>query len=260
MFLQMNWFNMEDIIPKGRDKYRIQSDNLDGYSNLKISSLLQIFQESAERQATSIGLDQKELRSQDLCYILSRINIVIDEMPILDSEVTLVTWPKSSDDQFLYRDFLLFNSSNLDKPIIRATSAWSLINIESRRAQKIELVAGSIPVSDEIFAIKEHPAKVDALPCAWNHSSGLVNSSDVDVDGNVKNTRYFEWISDVYSQEHYSEMIIGTLDINFLAEAVLGDVYKINMASKGKGIYLNNVVRESDQKELVRTRTQWIKR
>lgn len=251
---------MATIIQKGIDKYDIHSYEVDASKKLKISSLLQFFQESAGNHAESLGVGWRQLQEQGLFWVLSRITIEIEDFPTWEDTITIVTWPKSSDNVFAYRDFLLFNGTELERPTIKATSAWALINVETRRPQKIELVAGSIPVSNDENALVDHPYKVDALPCAWNHSSGEVKYSDIDMNGHVNNVRYFDWISDVYSQEHYAEMKIAKLDINFLAEAVLGDTYKVNMASKGGGIYLNNVIRESDQKELVRTRIHWIKR
>ena len=251
---------MATIIQKGIDKYTIHSYEVDAFKKLKISSLLQFLQESAGSHAASIGVGWDKLQEQDLFWVLSRITIEIEDMPTWGDEITVITWPKSSDNVFAYRDFLIFNTNNLVKPVVRATSAWALINIETRRPQRIELVAGSIPVSDDENAIVEHPHKVDALPCAWNHSAGVVKYSDIDMNGHVNNVRYFDWIADVYSQEHYSEMSVGKLDVNFLSDAVLGDAYKVNMASKGGGVYLNNVIRESDQKELVRTRIHWVKR
>lgn len=249
---------MDTINSKGIDKYTISTNVVDDSNQLKISSLLQFFKESAKNHATQFGVGLVQLQEQNIFWELSRITIEIVELPTLGNEITLVTWTKLGDNVYAYRDFLLYNSIDLGTPLIRATSAWSLLNTETRRPQKVDLIA--MPVQNVEPAIESLPPKVDALPCAWNHSAGVVNDSDINADGHFNKTHCLDWICNVYSNEHYEEMKIGKMDINFITEADLGDAYKVNMASKGSGVYLNNVVRNSDQKEIVRTRIQWLKR
>lgn len=249
---------MDTINIKGIDKYTINANAVDPSNQLKISSLLQFFKESATNHATQFGLGLDQLHEQNIFWALIRITLEIEELPTLENEITIVTWSKMGDNAYAYRDFLLYNSIDLSKPLVKATSSWSLLNTETRRPQKVDLP--SIPFQNAEPAIENLPPKVDALPCAWNHSSGVVNDSDIYTDGHFNNARYLDWICNVYSKEHYEEMRIGKIDINFIEEAALGDSYKVNMASKGSGVYLNNVVRNPDQKELVRTRIQWLKR
>ena len=252
---------MDSLINKGIDKYIVHSYEVDASQKLKVSSLLKFFQESAGRHAESIGVGWNYLHEKGLFWALSRISIEIDDRPEWEDEIALVTWPKVNDNVFAYRDFLLFNSKDLCNPIVRATSAWALLNIKTRRPQRIELVASDIPLTSTDHAIVEHPHKVDALSgTACNQAAGQVKYSDIDMNGHVNNVRYFDWIGDAYPYGHYLEKSIARLDINFLNEALLGDTYRVNMDAIGGDVYLNNVVREKDNKELVRTRISWIKR
>ncbi len=251
---------MEHRISKGLAKYSISKSEVDSSNCLTISSLLHLFNISAANHTKQAEIVAIGLREQNAFFALSQISILIEKLPVLDSEITIVTCFKSIDSSFLFRDFLVFDSTDTQNPIIKATSAWTLQSIESHRPQKIDLL--TLPAS--IFEITTEndaqPTKVDALPCAWSHSSGVVTANDLDTNGFVSKSCYLDWISSVYSEDHTNEMIVKRVDINYKSDGVLGDTYKINMASKGGGVYLNNVVRDIDQKELVRTRIQWFKR
>jgi len=251
---------MDSIISKRLEKYTINSSEVDDSSCLKISSLLRLFIASSEKHIADIDVLLNTLREQNLLFGLSRVSLEIECFPRLGDDITIITWFRSTDSVFVYRDFLVFNTSDMQKPLIKATTAWTLLNIESHRPQKNDVVTASIPFIDSTVAIEELPIKVDSLPCAWSHSSGVVTSNDVDTNGFASKSICFEWITNIYSKEHYSEMTIKRVDINFISDAVLGDTFKVNMASKGSGIYLNNVVKDADQKELVRTRIYWLKR
>lgn len=251
---------MDSIISKGLEKYTINNSEVDDLSCLKISSLLHLFIVSTEKHIADIDVLSNTLQEQNLYLGLSRVSLEIESFPQLGKDITIVSWFRSIDSVFVYRDFLVFDTINMQKPLIKATTAWTLLNEGSHRSQKNDIVAASIPFLDTASAIEELPIKVDSLPCAWSHSSGIVTSNDVDANGFASKSVCFEWITNIYSKEHHSEMTIKRVDINFISDAILGDTFKVNMASKGSGVYLNNVVKDADQKELVRTRIYWLKR
>lgn len=251
---------MDSIISKGLEKYTINNSEVDDLSCLKISSLLHLFIVSTEKHIADIDVLSNTLQELNLYLGLSRVSLEIESFPKLGNDITIVSWFRSIDSVFVYRDFLVFGTNDMQKPLIKATTAWTLLNIESRRPQKNDIIEGIIPFLDSTCGLEELPTKVDALPCAWSHSSGVVTSNDVDANGFASKSICFEWIANIYSKEHHDEMTIKRVDVNFISDAVLGDTFKVNMASKGNGVYLNNVVKDADQKELVRTRIYWLKR
>lgn len=244
----------------GYDKYTVQSHDVDFSKKLTIAALLRFFQESAERHSANLGLGWSFFNEKGLFWTLSRTTIELGQMPERGKEVVVKTWPKATDNVFVYRDFLLLDPENEQTPLARGTSSWVLLDNAARRPQNLEPFIASIPLVTSENAIEARPEKIDALPCAWNYSKGVVRYGDIDMNGHVNNIKYLEWILDCYNWEHHQSYMVEKLELNFMADSACGEGYMVNMASKGRGLYLNNVVREEDQKELVRAKIQWATR
>ena len=244
----------------GHEKYMVHSSYVDFSKRLTAVALLGLFQESACLHSDSLGVGRNYLNDKGLFWALSRITIELGQMPERGDEVVVKTWPKAMDSVFSYRDFLLLNSKDEEAPLAKATSVYVLLDTAARRPQNIEPYTASVPLVTSENAIEARPDKIDALPCAWNYSKGVVRYSDIDMNGQVNVVKYLEWILDSYNWEHHQSNILEKVELNYIADAIAGEAYVVNMASKGRGVYLNNVVREEDQKELVRARIQWAKR
>ena len=142
-----------------------------------------------------------------------------------------------------------------------AKSAWVVLNLKSRKPQRIEPFLKDLnPLPDQHGA----ETKLDKLPAASDPGSKTfftVHYNDLDMHQHVNNARYIEWILDSYSFEMNQTHYITTFEINFLAESSCGDELCVQSERQKDPIltYLHTMIRKEDGRELCRARVRWKK-
>jgi acyl-ACP thioesterase len=86
-----------------------------------------------------------------------------------------------------------------------------------------------------------------------------VRYSDLDINQHVNNVSYIEWALENIQSIEKNQRCLTELEINFLGEALLGDeVIAGCRAMDDEGcVYAHRIVREADNRELIRARTIW---
>ncbi|MBN1465527.1 hypothetical protein JXA02_07190, partial [candidate division KSB1 bacterium] len=79
----------------------------------------------------------------------------------------------------------------------------------------------------------------------------------LDVNGHVNNVRYLEFVLDSFDFHFRTTRHLVQVDMNFLNEAVYGDVVQIR-SQRCDGFYLHALCRD-DGPELCRIKTTWDK-
>ena len=80
--------------------------------------------------------------------------------------------------------------------------------------------------------------------------------SDIDVNQHVTATKYLQWVTDSHDTAFLQAMQPVSLEISFLAEAVIGDQVTVYREERD-GHELSSVKRAADAKELCRARLAW---
>jgi len=200
--------------------------DVDYNKRLRLTSFMQKTQEAAEAHATLYGCGYDDLIKQNIVWVLSRMQIVITRMPEWGEPLRLDTWHKRVERIFALRDFILYDAS--ETPVIKATCAWLLMDIHSRRMLRIEhFLPHLAKVNIAHDAIREIPDKLNVpdenrLTLDQNH---IVGYSDLDLNNHVNNTKYVEWALDLVLLEDDNPGLhtMTFFQINFNMEARKGD-------------------------------------
>ena len=117
--------------------FPVTSADTDMFGRLRISSLVNMFIQSAITSADQLGFGYRDLQKVNLFWVLSRLTVEISNTLHWTDEAETETWPKNID-RFIYiRDFIVRNASKTAGA--KATSGWLAVNQESKRPAKIEL-------------------------------------------------------------------------------------------------------------------------
>ena len=117
--------------------FPVTSADTDMFGRLRISSLVNMFIQSAITSADQLGFGYRDLQKANLFWVLSRLTVEISNTLHWTDEAETETWPKNID-RFIYiRDFIVRNASKTAGAT--ATSGWLVVNQESIRPAKIEL-------------------------------------------------------------------------------------------------------------------------
>jgi acyl-ACP thioesterase len=181
----------------------------------------------------------------------------MDEYPGWGEKIKVKTWLTGMGRLFALRNFSITNSK--DKIISTARSAWLVLDLKSRRPQRIEpLFKRILPLLDCPAEVEE-PEKIPGSVHPKKENLFKVRYSEIDRHHHVNNTKYIEWILDSYPFEMHQKFHIHTFEINFLAESSREDEISIHTEPLGDSppAFLHSVFRKGDGRELCRARASW---
>ena len=233
-----------------KDTYYIHSYHTDAKQQASISSLFCFLQESAWKHAETNDFGWARLKRSNCCWVLSRMKVRIEEYPRWKDEIHLETWSKAPDALMAYRDFEIFDSQN--KRILSASSAWLILDIDSRRPQRMSMLRGELPVLEGREAQTAAISKLPAVASEPDAAINIVPYSAIDMNGHVNNANYVRWALDVFPADFIVDHNLHEIEINYLHESRMGDSYLVNLKATADCEYLSNIVRIDDGKELVR--------
>ena len=207
---------------------RIPSFDVDMSATLKPASFLNYAQEAANIHADTIGVGYDSMHTTRKAWVLARMQVIFHKLPCWRDHVNIQSWHKGASGFQFFRDFVVFDKEGSEK-LISATSAWLVIDIDSRRLSKYPEFTEKEEVCIKEDVIAEQPPKI-TMPKgveAEHVMSHAVNYSDLDMNGHVNNVKYTEWAMnaielDVVNTKHLKELVI-----NFNNEVKAGDVVEI---------------------------------
>jgi len=248
---------MKEMKKSWEDEYSIPFGEVDTKNEVFLSTLWNLMQETAWNHATHLKVGYSDLAEQKYFWVLSRLFIQMDEYPGWGEKIKVKTWLTGMGRLFALRNFSITNPK--DKIIGTARSAWLVLDLKSRRPQRIEpLFKRILPLLDGP-AETEEPEKIPDAVHPREENLFKVRYSDIDRHHHVNNTKYIEWILDSYPFEMHRKYHIHTFEINFLAESSHEDEISIHTEPLGDSppAFLHSVFRKGDGRELCRARVSW---
>lgn len=220
-------------------QYTIPCYDTDASWHLKPASFMNYAQEAAGQHAIILGFGYDELIKTNTAWILSRMHIKFLDTPKWRDQVTLTTWHKGLNRLFYLRDFIMTDSQ--DNAIIKATTSWLVLNLETRRLVRDPELMDEGTVNAE--HVLETPADKVQMPkdivpeMVMEH---VVSYSDVDANAHANNAMYMQWAMDAVEYSMTSAHQVKELTINFNHETKAGDLVKIYRAvvEKEDGVHV----------------------
>lgn len=192
---------------------------------MRPTAMLDLMQEAAGVNATTLGFGYDEMINSNIAWVLSRINVKFINAPKWREEVNLKTWHKGMSKLFYLRDFIL--SDKEGNPMVLATTSWLIIDLNTRRLVRnsdlalndTAMDAIATPADKVVVPVDVEPELVRKHPVTW---------SEIDTNGHVNNVKYAVWAIDAVKPEDIKERPLKELLINYDAEVMPGDVVKIS--------------------------------
>jgi medium-chain acyl-[acyl-carrier-protein] hydrolase len=185
----------------------------------RLLELLDAMQETAGRHAAMLGVGVRDLHAKGLTWVLARMHVQISHIPPAGQTVRIATWPSGRHRLFAVREFQLMDEAGVE--ILRATSAWALMNMETRRPSRLD---PHLPVftrhPDSLVADDFSP--LPQVEKASGQACFRAVAADIDINDHVNNTVYLDWALRAVPAEARGQKPIS-LEVAFLGEARLGD-------------------------------------
>ena len=240
----------EDILSR---ELRIPCFMFDCAARLRPAAFMDIAQELAALGSERCGFADGDLAPHGLVWILARMSVRFDRIPLRLDTVTAQTWHRGLDGPFFVRDYRLLAADGT--PAASSTSSWIIMDMRTRRIVRGDRIADLIPSDPEfdIAALPELSPRLYAPDKSSFVDAGerLVLYSDLDYNGHVNNARYTVWALDALPLELVSSHTVRSIDVNFNREVLPGSTVKLSLC-EADGYYYVEGRSEGYQNFLVR--------
>jgi len=229
----------------------------DAAPEARLIALLDCMQEVAGMHADRLGAGIRALMEKGLTWVLARLHVRCAALSPSDQHVRISTWPAGRKGIYALREFRV--ADELDGEIMRATSAWVLLNVSARRPVRLD---------PHLPLFTRHPGRLveddfPSLPVLENSGSSLpfrAVAADIDINNHVNNTVYLDWALRAVPAEIRSARRLTVLEAAFLGEALLGDDVLCQTQSMEKDdgmVLLQRLQHAHSGRELTRLRSCW---
>ena len=224
---------MQYIPEKNLFKFSVIGPETDIHDRLHYHALFAMLQEAACLDADHDGFGAEKLDSIPACWLLLRMNVVMEKIPKWKDVIYVKTWSCGFEKILFNRDFDILDA---DFQVIgRATSVWIIAQQGSHRPMR----PTSIPGMERYACHEPSPRKALKLQPSSEEEradSGKLTRyadySDIDRNMHVNNTRYLAWSADAYYSKVSHEEPIRELTINYSSEVHPGEQVFLYSAPK----------------------------
>ena len=230
----------------------------------RVLAVLEEMMETAGRHAEALGVGVRDLHAKGLTWVLARLHARFATVPAAGAVVNIATWPCGRHRLLAVREFRLRDAAGAE--LLRATSAWALMNLDTRRLARLD------PHLPDYGPCPERMVEDDFAPLPPPHPGSQrrlfrAEADDIDLNDHVNNTVYLGWglrsLPDIASRWRLS-----SLEAAFLGEARLGDEVSCLTETgrpaaagaadvPGSTALLQSLRLAAGDRELTRLRTRW---
>jgi len=238
-----------------KEERLIESFEVDMFARLRPHTLLGLFLNGAWNAARGSVYGYEELSRRNLMWVLVKVQIEISRMPGWREKVILETWGKRVERLYALRDFAVATPAG--ERMACATTLWMVLDKNSGRPQRLDSKTDGFPWMPGREGLATSLEKVPLLEGGRETARYRVKFSDIDVNRHVNSARYLQWLVDSESRTVQEEKQPGSIEISYLAEAVVDEEVAVFTDVDGKSPRLASIRRTSDGKELCRGRVGW---
>ncbi|MDR1592716.1 MAG: hypothetical protein LBS16_07560 [Prevotellaceae bacterium] len=216
--------------------FKVGHLDIDFTEQITFSALGNCILEAAGIAAHSNGFGMEELHEEHLGWVVSRMAIEMDVLPMKNDHFRIETWVENYGRFYTTRDFRFYNAENVC--IGGVCSLWSVINLDTRVPFNLEQKPEWSRFATQIPSPITKPEHIPEIS-KEKIMHGCVSYSDIDSNGHVNSMKYIQWLLNLFDQDFYSTHRITRLEINYVHEALYGDKIVIFSSEDDKRILFN---------------------
>lgn len=214
------------LVPELTLDYRLRWMDFDRYGSLRPAAALDIFQDVATVQASTMDLGYEAMASQGVFWALVRQKYEVVKNPDPHQKILVRTWPYNPSRFAFLRDYTIADEEG--NPLVKATSEWMLMDIVERKLAKVsDYFTGDYAYAED----RNFPEKLKKIPWPGGVQgatySVVPSFEDIDVNGHVNNSCYPTYVMDAINPG--PEKRLKTFQIDYRREALQGEPLEITL-------------------------------
>lgn len=204
-----------------KKKYNVPYYESDANGNMKLPSIFNVALQLSGEQSLSLGVSDIWLKeTYDYTWVVVEYAIDIARLPRFNETITIETFATSYNKFFCYRDFV-FYAENGEK-LLTISSTFVLLDISHRKVVHVEeaIVAPyqTEKVSKMVRGHKFGDLNADTVIERDFH----VRFNDIDQNGHVNNSKYFDWMIDPLGFDFLSGHVPEKIYLKYIKEVMYG--------------------------------------
>ena len=217
---------------------------------------------AADFHSTDRGFGMKYLMTIHRSWVLSRLAIEMEEMPMQYTKFNGETWVEGAMRFFTNRNFRVVGQTaqGEEKVYGYGRSVWAMIDTESRQPTDI-LAINDGALTQWIEKEKSCPIEKGGRVKMSDNAQliGTVDThyNDVDINGHINSVKYIEHVLDLWPLNWYKEHQLKRFEIAYVAEAHEGDQLSFYQEQTGEQEYCVRIVR-TDGTETCRSKLLFV--
>ena len=201
--------------PQYVQTFTVDDMAVDRFGYLKPSAILYYAQEVAGEHCKALALDYDTLARRRMFWAVIRHRVQITRLPVRGETIRVETWPMPTTRVAYPRSVVAYDADG--RECFRAISLWVLMDLDTRnmilpgksgitvtgtvRGTELAIPNGLIP--------RQLASDTDRSVCF----------TDLDRNGHMNNTRYLDWIEDLFPSSFHREHSLKEFTVCYLAEA-----------------------------------------
>lgn len=216
--------------------YELRYTDVDAFDNLKLSSLLSFLEESACLSADELGFGYDDIAPSNFGFIVVNWYIELNRSIKLGDTLTVHTWPLKPKMLIFLRDYELYCG---EEKVGVCSARWCMVNTQTFTPAPV-----SAFFPEHFFdgynterAVDFRNWKIPALTSENRIYSKCVRFSDYDHYFHVNNTKYADFMFDVFSVDELKNKAIKSAQITYVKQCKEGEEL-VFYKEKQDGFYL----------------------
>lgn len=196
------------------EKRTLQAYQCDRYGKMRPLILMNELQGMGDKHAERLGVGYEYCLSHNMAWVVTHYLVDIIEMPTEREELVIQTWPSCQDALRATRDFEILGADG--RLMVRATSQWILIDLNSRRPLRLDenlpkWMINTRRAWDRTFDKFPDftPTKTHTMKCRFD---------DIDVNQHINNAVYAVWATESVGYEYRNQHTLRRIEMNFKKE------------------------------------------
>lgn len=233
---------MEPIFQKD---FELTDIYVDRYGKLKPSAILIFAQEVAGMHCTELAVDSDSLKKHHLFWAVSRHRVQITRLPRIGETIHVETWPMPTTRVAYPRSMVAYDAQGNE--CFRSITLWVLMDLDTRNMilpGKSGIVISGTVRGGELSI----PGGLIPKPLG-SQRQRQVCFTDLDRNGHMNNTRYLDWINDLFPSPFHRDHSLKEFTICYLSEAREGQTMKLQWDLLSKDTLQVEGLRENEENQ-----------
>lgn len=191
-------------------------EEIDSHCKATNRALLVAMENIACAYSANVGYGARDIETKKRAWILLQWKIQVLKRPFYNEKIEVITWSRSVDKLFAYRDYeIRYENGEL---LAIGTSKWLLMDTERKRAVRITQDVMELYENENKSVFEKNEDKIqydeEELKTAKSQPYTLLRR-DFDMHGHMHNINYLDMVYEILPQNVYDTVDFRTIHIEY---------------------------------------------